>query len=545
MASSLPSPNTPSPPDSSSRSGHEHDEVPPAHRASIYSDPFNDSPKSTPTPPQDSMNPGAHGRPPHNQYNRMTEPAMAAGAGAAAGAAGYGAYRGAQQPYVPEQAYNSGGGGYNAYPPDSSYGNGGGGYGNGGYSQGGYTPQSTDGMNADQLWAMERGGSASAVKETNYQYPEPTQSKSRKKWWWIIGAIILIAVIAGVVVAVVLTQTNKKDGGSSKSGTSTNGTTIKDPNDPSNFDKDTRLHQVFWGMAYQPDGAIPPTCGATLEAVIRDMQIVSQMTTRLRLYGANCNMTALVLEAIKQTKVNMTIFPAIYIDSNTQAYEDQTNAILEALQTYGTDNIEGLAVGNEWLLNQGNVSPTGSKYLQGVQTLLGYVNEIKAKVQALGLSKTLPIGTGDAGSLFSKTLAEGVDFYMANVHPWFGKVPIDQAAGWTWDYFMNNDVVYSQAASNQPAMYIAETGWPTKYTTPKGDDTGQTSGNDPSDATVAQLQTFLDTFVCQANTNQTHYFFFEPFDQEWKEPLYGGVEPYWGIFDKDRVMKDLVIPTCT
>ena len=40
-------------------------------------------------------------------------------------------------------------------------------------------------------------------------------------------------------------------------------------------------------------------------------QILSQLTTRLRLYGANCNTTDLVLTAIEETKVNMTIWPAI------------------------------------------------------------------------------------------------------------------------------------------------------------------------------------------------------------------------------------------
>jgi glucan 1,3-beta-glucosidase len=40
-------------------------------------------------------------------------------------------------------------------------------------------------------------------------------------------------------------------------------------------------------------------------------QILSQLTTRLRLYGANCNDTALVMQAIQDTKVDMTIWPAI------------------------------------------------------------------------------------------------------------------------------------------------------------------------------------------------------------------------------------------
>lgn len=215
------------------------------------------------------------------------------------------------------------------------------------------------------------------------------------------------------------------------------------------------------------------------------------------------------------------------IDSNTAAYTEQTNAILDAFQTYGVDHVDGLAVGNEYLLNQGNSAPSGSKYLSDVKKLLSYVTEVKTKVQGLSLSKTVPVGTGDAGSLMSSTLGQGLDFYMANVHPWFGKVPVDQAAGWTWDYFNENDVKPAMAASNQPQTFIAETGWPTKYMAPQGEDTGQDSGNPPTDATDAQLQTFLDTFVCQANTNQTHYFFFEPFDQEWKEPLFGGVEPFW------------------
>lgn len=55
---------------------------------------------------------------------------------------------------------------------------------------------------------------------------------------------------------------------------------------------------------------------------------------------------------------------------------------------------------------------------------------------------------------------------------------------------------------------------------------------------------FLDTYVCQANANGTEYFYFEGFDQPWKE-IYGGVEPYWGLFDKDRNLKQpLTIPTC-
>jgi exo-beta-1,3-glucanase (GH17 family) len=49
---------------------------------------------------------------------------------------------------------------------------------------------------------------------------------------------------------------------------------------------------------------------------------------------------------------------------------------------------------------------------------------------------------------------------MANVHPWFANVSIDQAAMWTNLFFQQNNVQSAAALPNQPKMYIAETGWP-------------------------------------------------------------------------------------
>jgi hypothetical protein len=40
--------------------------------------------------------------------------------------------------------------------------------------------------------------------------------------------------------------------------------------------------------------------------------------------------------------------------------------------------------------------------------------------------------------------------------------------------------------------------------------------NGASTASLANLQEFLNTYVCQANKNGTGYFYFEAFDEEWK-----------------------------
>ncbi|OWZ28031.1 glucan 1,3-beta-glucosidase [Cryptococcus neoformans] len=397
------------------------------------------------------------------------------------------------------------------------------------------------------------------IPSENY-YPvsnEPTTSfedvaaqqkaRSRKRWFIIGGIILAVAAVVGIVVGVVVSQVNKNDDDnnsnrSSNSTSSSGNGTLTIGSDPSTFEKDSRLHQVFWGFAYTPNDVQLPDCGATQNNITRDIQLLSQLTTRLRLYGANCNQTALVMQAIQDTKVNMTIWPAIYIDSNEEAYKNQLEAIVDALQTYGVDMVEGITVGNEYILNTaGSDSTTSSAYKSALATVADKITEVNSTIQALGLSKNLPIGTSDAGSVMSKSLGESVDFFMANVHPWFGSLAIDDAATWTYEFFQEFDVEVAAEASNNPTMYIAETGWPTNSSDSTESNDG--AGSPQGDASVANLQTFLDTFICQANANGTQYFYFEAFDEPWKE-IYGGVEPWWGLFDFDRELKNITIPTC-
>ena len=53
---------------------------------------------------------------------------------------------------------------------------------------------------------------------------------------------------------------------------------------------------------------------------------------------------------------------------------------------------------------------------------------------------------------------------MANVHPWFANVSIDQASAWTAQFFQTTNVQVAAQLSNNPKMYIAETGWPSVRT---------------------------------------------------------------------------------
>jgi len=315
------------------------------------------------------------------------------------------------------------------------------------------------------------------------------------------------------------------------------------PGDPSSFIKNPALKQSFYGLAYTPYGSQLPTCNNSLADVITDIQLLSQLTTRIRLYGADCNQSALVLEAIKQTKVDMKVFLGNYAaDDGGVAYVRQRDVIKDALQTYGTDNVVGITVGNEFILNYlgsnggTNQDPNGSVGNAGAAILLVNITDTRTMLSGMGLK--IPVGNADAGSYFNTQIMEAIDYGMANVHPWFANQAVDAAAGWTAEFFATTNIVAAQALSNKPTMYIAETGWPTKSSSVEAESDG------PSNASVANLQIYLDTFVCQANQNNTGYFFFEYFDETWKDVQFGGVEGWWGLFNSDRTLKDVTIPDC-
>ncbi|KAF9076983.1 glycoside hydrolase family 17 protein [Rhodocollybia butyracea] len=383
---------------------------------------------------------------------------------------------------------------------------------------------------------------------------EKSGNRSQRSKWIIVGSVIgllgLIAIGVGVGVGVSKhnsSSTSSASSSSSSSGTtdsSTNGTPPQtNPNDPSTFQKDPNLHRSFYGMAYTPAGSQVPTCNNTLEDVIQDIQVMSQLTKRVRLYGADCNQSALVLEAIRQTKVDMQVYIANYpTPDDPTAYTRQRDEIKATIQTYGTDNIAGVTVGNEFMLNyltdHGATDPNGAIGDQGAALIIADINDTRSVLAGMNLGKTLPVGNSDAGSYYNTKVLEASDYGMANVHPWFANVSAQSASAWTAQFFNETNVQPSALLPNNPKMYIAETGWPTQSS-----DAGN-ANNGVSDASETNLQVFLDTFVCQANQNSTGYFYFEFKDEPWKDVQFGGVEGYWGLFHANRTLKNLKIPNC-
>ncbi|KAH0833086.1 glycoside hydrolase family 17 protein [Lanmaoa asiatica] len=316
----------------------------------------------------------------------------------------------------------------------------------------------------------------------NSEWLEQTQRSNKRSKFIVIGAVLTLAVLiaVGVTLGVVLTKKNSSSSSSSSAPPGTN------PNDPSNFQKNPALKQAFWGIAYTPIGAQLPNCGVTLGESTPLFPLMSQITTNVRLYGADCNQSSLVLAAIQETKVNMSVWLGNYPVStdNGTAYERQRGEIQTALQQFGAANVAGVTVGNEFILD----------YITNAAAamLIAWIQDTRSMLSSLNLGKTIPVGNADAGSYFNTLVLEAVDYGMSNVHPWFANQSIEDAAGWTATFFNETNVQPAKKLSNQPYMYIAETGWPTNTST-----FNYNPNDGPSVASVSNLQYFIDSFACQ------------------------------------------------
>jgi len=229
------------------------------------------------------------------------------------------------------------------------------------------------------------------------------------------------------------------------------------------------------------------------------------------------------------------------------AYLRQKAALKNAIETYGVDQIEGVTVGNEFMLNyvtlHGGDGATvdGAVGLAASTILKEKIADTRQMLSDLGHAN-VPVGSADAGSYFNTDLMKSIDFGLSNIHAWFAHTTAAQAANWTNTFFQDTNQAPAALLSNHPTMVIAETGWPTKSNGTAESNSGAGVGGD---ASVANLQTFLDTFICQANTANTPYFMFEYTDVPWKDTRYGGVEGFWGLFDSNKRLKDLTLPDCT
>lgn len=248
------------------------------------------------------------------------------------------------------------------------------------------------------------------------------------------------------------------------------------------------------------------------------MALVSQLTNAVRLYGTDCNQTEMVLHAIDRLELkDMKVWLGVWIDTNattTQRQLDQMYKILGEVKDHSI--FAGVIIGNEALYR------AGEDKAQSEQELIDILTQAKSNFTSLNYDLT--ISTSDLGDNWGGSLVSASHYVMSNVHPFFAGVDVGNAASWTWDFWQSHDVVLT--SGDESRQVIAETGWPSGGGTDCGNPSNTcAAGQTGSVASVANMNTFMEDWVCQALANKTNYFWFSAFDEAWKV-AYNTVSPF-------------------
>lgn len=367
------------------------------------------------------------------------------------------------------------------------------------------------------------------------------QASGRRRLQWIVGTIVVLAIIGGIVggvIAALRSHSSSSSDNSSSSGASSGSTDSDlDINSPEikTLMNNSNLHKVFPGMDYTPFNAQYPACltnPPSQDNITMDIAVLSQLTNAVRLYGTDCNQTQMVLHAIDKLSLpDMKVWLGVWLDNNSTTSNRGLDAMYQIISQYGVSPFAGVIVGNEVLYRKDMTETQLSDLLGGVRT-----NFTNQKID-------LEIATSDLGDNWNEALTDNVDYVMSNIHPFFAGVTAEVAAGWTWEFWQEFDTILTKGTTKQNV--ISETGWPSAGGTDCGEATTCVNG---SVAGIDGMNTYMDTFVCQSLTNKTNYFWFEAFDEPWKQSLNTpgkDWEDKWGLMDPGRNLKPgLTIPNC-
>ncbi|KAL1971001.1 hypothetical protein VTN77DRAFT_2835 [Rasamsonia byssochlamydoides] len=367
----------------------------------------------------------------------------------------------------------------------------------------------------------------------------------------LIGSVI-IAVIVGAIVGGIVgsREDSSQDSVSSSADTenassdeSSNGDLDKNSPEIKALMNNPNLHKVFPGMDYTPWGVQYPLClqyPPDQNNVTRDLAVLSQLTNTVRLYGTDCNQTEMVLHAIDRLQLtDMKLWLGVWIDNNATTNDRQLQQLFKVIDETSDKSIfQGAIIGNEALYR------AGPDIQSAEQNLIGYIEMVRGNFTQRKLN--IPVATSDLGDNWNAELVQASDLVMANVHPFFGGVPVDQAAGWTWDFFQQHDVSLTKGTNKK--SIISEVGWPSGGGNDCGTDVTCPNSQAGSVAGIDEMNQFLSEWVCQALSNGTQYFWFEAFDEPWKV-IYNTPgkdwEDKWGLMDAGRNLKPgLKIPDC-
>lgn len=237
------------------------------------------------------------------------------------------------------------------------------------------------------------------------------------------------------------------------------------------------------------------------DQIIRRLKILKPYTTSIRTFSSLGEHSRIV--EIAKDMGFKTLVGAWLSDD----FESNDKEIEGLIQLANKGLIDVAAVGNEVIYR---------KELSEEQ-LISYINNVKENI------KNIPVGYVDAYYEFRDrpNITNACDVILANCYPFWEGCAAEYSLLYMKDMF--NEAL---KASNGKKVIITETGWPSQ-----GSDLW---GAHPS------YRNYLKYFInaqLWSKEKEIEMFYFSSFDESWKVDAEGDVGAYWGLWDKEEILK--------
>ncbi len=254
----------------------------------------------------------------------------------------------------------------------------------------------------------------------------------------------------------------------------------------------------FWDKE-NPDVGVYPDFNE-LEA---DIEFIPKVATAIRTYGSTNTLGNI---PVLCEKVGIDCYLGAWLGKYKTENRKEIENLIQ-IANKGFKHVKALIVGNEVLLRKDMTE----------EELLAYIREVKK-------STTLPITMADTWSSWTDhwRIANEVDFLTVHIHPYWEGIPIGDAASYViqrWNAMKKR--------FPDKRIVIGETGWPSK---------GKTIGE--AIASPENQTRFFKEFTQLAQKQGIEYFFFELFDEKWKDKFEGKAGAHWGIYNSDGSLKE-------
>ena len=237
------------------------------------------------------------------------------------------------------------------------------------------------------------------------------------------------------------------------------------------------------------------------DQIIRRLKILKSYTTSIRTFSSLGEHSRIV-EIAKDMGFKTLV--GAWLSDDFESNDKEIEGLIE-LANKGL--VDVAAVGNEVIYR---------KELSEEQ-LISYINNVKENI------KNIPVGYVDAYYEFRDrpNITNACDVILANCYPFWEGCAAEYSLLYMKDMF--NEAL---KASNGKKVIITETGWPSQ-----GSDLW---GAHPS------YRNYLKYFInaqLWSKEKEIEMFYFSSFDESWKVDAEGDVGAYWGLWDKEEILK--------